>query len=119
MHHFCTSVFKTYNSIVFVLPNTCIELNTFMISQLKESGSKIVNHSVVLDSYNPMDCSPLGSSVDGILQAIILEWIVLPFSRWFFQPRDQTWVSYITGRFLTVWAIREAPLSQDKNDYVN
>ena len=69
-----------------MLPNTCIELNTFMISQLIESGSKTVSHSVVLDSYNPMDCSPLGSSVDGILQAIILEWIAFLSSGDFSNP---------------------------------
>ena len=40
-----------------------------------------------------MDCSPSGSSVHGILQAGILEWIVISFSRASFLPRDQTWVS--------------------------
>ena len=53
---------------------------------------------------NPMNCSPLGSSVHRILQAIILEWIVIPFSRGSSQPRDQTQVSFIAGRFFTVWA---------------
>ena len=40
--------------------------------------------------FNPMDCSLLGSSVHGILQARILEWIAIPFSRGSSQPRDQT-----------------------------
>ena len=53
---------------------------------------------------SPMNCSPLGSSVHRILQAIILEWIVIPFSRGSSQPRDQTQVSFIAGRFFTVWA---------------
>ena len=39
---------------------------------------------------DPVDCSPPGSSVHGILQARIVEWIVIPFSRGSFQPRDQT-----------------------------
>ena len=39
---------------------------------------------------NPMDYSPPGSSVHGILQARILEWVVIPFSRGSFQPRNQT-----------------------------
>ena len=39
---------------------------------------------------NPMDCSPPGSSVLGILQATILEWAVVPFSRGSSQPRGQT-----------------------------
>ena len=58
-----------------------------------------------------MDCSPAGSSVHGIFQAGILEWIVIPISRGSFPPRDQTWVSCIAGRFFTVWAIRETSLS--------
>ena len=55
---------------------------------------------------DPMDCSPPGSSVHGILQARILEWVTTPFSMRFSQPRDHTWVSRITGRFFTIWAIR-------------
>ena len=46
-----------------------------------------------------MDDSPPGSSVHGILQASILEWVAIPFSRGSSQPRDQTQVSYIAGRF--------------------
>ena len=53
---------------------------------------------------DPMDCSPSGSSVHGILQARILEWIGIPFSRGSSQPRDRTQVSCIAGRFFTVWA---------------
>ena len=51
---------------------------------------------------DPMDCSPLGSSVHGILQARILEWVTIPLSRGSSQPRDQTWVSHIAGRFFTI-----------------
>ena len=49
---------------------------------------------------DPMDCSPPGSSVHGILQARILEWTAIPFSRGSSRPRDRTHVSYIscTGR---------------------
>ena len=46
-----------------------------------------------------MDCSPPGSSVHGILQAIILEWFGISFSRGSSWPRDQTWVSCMAGRF--------------------
>ena len=44
-----------------------------------------------------MDCSPLGSSVHEILQARILEWIAMPFSRGSFQPKDWTHVSCNAG----------------------
>jgi len=50
---------------------------------------------VQLLAVNPMDCSPLGSFVHGILQARILEWVAMPSSRGSFGPRDQTQVSYI------------------------
>ena len=43
---------------------------------------------------NPMDCSPPGSSVHRILQARILEWVALPFSRGSSLPRDEAFVSY-------------------------
>ena len=42
---------------------------------------------------NPIDVSPPGSPVPGILQARILEWVAMPFSRGFLQPRDQTDIS--------------------------
>ena len=58
----------------------------------------------------PMDCSPPGSSVHGLLQARILEWVVIPFSTGSSQPRDQTWVSRIASGFFTVWATKEAPM---------
>ena len=54
-----------------------------------------------------MDCSPAGSSVHGILQARILEWVAIAYSRDYFWPRDWTWgspihVSCISGGFFTV-----------------
>ena len=53
-------------------------------------------------------------TVHGILQARILEWVVFPFSRGSSQPRNQTGLSYIAGRFFTNWAIREAYLKYKK-----
>ena len=60
---------------------------------------------------DPMDCSLPGSSVHGILQARILEWVAIPFSRGSSQPSDQTQVSSVVGGFLTIWATREASSS--------
>ena len=57
-----------------------------------------------LTLYNPMDFSPAGSSVYGILQARIWEWVVISFSRGSSQPRDWTRVTHIAGRFFTVRA---------------
>ena len=46
-----------------------------------------------------MDCSPSGFSMRGILQARILEWVAIPFSRGSSLPRDRTWVSHIAGKY--------------------
>ena len=58
-----------------------------------------------LTLWDPMDCSPPGSSVHGILQARILEWVANPFPRGSSQPRDWTcisWSSSIAGGFFTI-----------------
>ena len=55
-----------------------------------------------------MDCSPPGSSVHGILQARILEWVAISFSKGSSWPRDWTQVSRIAGRRFNLWATREA-----------
>ena len=67
---------------------------------ITQSGPTLCDHM----NYNLPD-----SSVHGILQKIILEWVVTLFSRGSSRPRDRTWVSCIAGRFFTVRATREAP----------
>ena len=70
---------------------------------------------------DPMNCSSSGSSVHDILQARILELMVVPFSRGSSQPRDQILISHITGRFFTFWATREDYLGKKLrvNKYLN
>ena len=58
--------------------------------------------------WDPLDCSPPGASVHGILHARILEWVAISFSRGSSWPRDWTQVSYIASGFCTVWISREA-----------
>ena len=69
-----------------------------------------------LSLCNPRDCSPLGSSVHGFLQARILEWVTMPSSRGYSQPRNQTQVSLMSpalaGRFFTTSTTWEAPIYQ-------
>ena len=50
--------------------------------------------------------SPSCSSVHGILQARILEWVAIPFFKGSSQARNRTWVSHITGIFFTIWTTR-------------
>ena len=58
---------------------------------------------------DPMYCSLPGSSLHGILQARVLEWIAISFSKGSSRPRDRTRVSRVPGRCFNLWATREAP----------
>ena len=62
----------------------------------------------VISLCDPMDCSPPGSSIHGILKARILEWVAMSCCRGSSQPRDWTQVSCIASGFFTIWATREA-----------
>ena len=62
------------------------------------------SHSVLSDSLWPHELY----TVHGILQARMVKWVAFPFFRESSQPRDQTQVSHIAGRFFTSWATREA-----------
>ena len=55
---------------------------------------------------DPVDCSPPGSSLHGVLQARTVEWVVFSSSRGSFQPRDWTQVSCIASGLFTTWATR-------------
>ena len=92
---------------------SCLQLGTLILfAWFSDSFSHL--HAQSLQSCstlcNPMDCSPPRSSVHGILQTRILEWVAIPFSRGFSWPRDRTQVSSIAGRFFTIWASRETNL---------
>ena len=67
---------------------------------LSESESEVVQSCLTL--CDPMDCSPPGSSVHGISQERVLEWVAISFSRGSSQLRDQTQVSRIVGRRFTI-----------------
>ena len=71
-----------------------------------KSKSEVVQSCLTL--CDPMDCSLPGFSVHGILQARILEWVSISFSRGSSQPRDRTQISHIAGRHFNLWATREA-----------
>ena len=66
-----------------------------------------------------MDGSLPRSSIHGIFQAKVLEWVAISFSRGSSQPRDQTWVSHIVGRHFTIWATREVMLIGKQYDFFN
>ena len=77
---FCSCQYISFALLCVLVPQSCLTLR------------------------DPMDYTLPDSSVHGILQARILEWVVIPFSRASFQLRDQTSVSCIARRLFTIWA---------------
>ena len=67
------------------------------------------NYRVKVTQLHPTLCHPMDYIFHGILQARILEWVAVPFSRGSSQPRDRTQVSGIAGRWFASWATRESP----------
>ena len=87
------------DSVFLGLQNTVRNKFLLFTSYLKSES-----HSVVSDSLQPHGLC----IVHGILQARILEWVAVPFSRGSSQPSPGTQVSHIAGIFFTIWATREA-----------
>ena len=98
------------------LPDPGIELTSlaspapaggFFTTEPPESKVKVKSLSHVQLFVTPWTFSPLGSSIHGIFQARLLEWVAISFFRAYSQPRDRTQVSCIVGRRFTVWATWE------------
>ena len=86
---------------------------TCQVALVVKKWSKVSQSCLTL--CDPVDCSPPGSSVHGILQARILEWIAISFYRGSSQPRDRTQVSCIAGRRFNLWATREVVKNSPAN----
>ena len=80
------------------------------LSLVKWSESEVAQSCPTL--CEPMDCSLPGSSIHGIFQTRIPEWVAISFSRRSSQPRDWTRVSHIVGRCFTIWATRKVTLNK-------
>ena len=88
------SVIKKKKILSFV--TTWMDLETIVLTDIK----------VKVAQSCPTLCNPMDYTVHRILQARILEWVAIPFSRGSSQSRDQTQVSHIAGSFFTSWATR-------------
>ena len=77
-----------------------LQSHSSLRSRESESGSEVVQSCLTL--CDPIDCSVPGSSVHGIFQAIVLEWIAISFSRGSSHPRARNWVSRIVDRRFTI-----------------
>ena len=97
-----------------------VQTQSFFTEELKAlTGVKIryifskISKVLVVQScstlWDPMDYSPPGFSVHGILQARILEGVATALFRGSSQPRDWTQVSSLAGRLYTIWTTRKAP----------
>ena len=80
---------------------------TFLTRPFCEPLCKVKKVSVSRSMMSDFLWCQAPSSVHGILQARILEWVTILFSRGLSQPRDQTCASCIAGRFFTIWATRK------------
>ena len=87
----CDSQFQS------ILLGFCFPLN----SSVQEWILLVLVTQSYLTLCDSMDCSSPGSSVCGILQASVLEWVAIPFSSGSSQPRDWTQVSCVEGKFFT------------------
>ena len=99
-----TYIYGMQNNVFYILMECKI---MFAVHLILHNVCVLVAQSC-LALCDAIDCGPPGSSVHGISQARILEWVVIFFSRGSSQTRDQTQVSHIAGRFFTDWATREA-----------
>ena len=100
-----------YYSYLLIFSVLCL----FSLGLEKVKVSEVAQSCLTL--CDPVDCSLPGSSVHGIFQARILEWVAISFSRGSSWPRDQTWDSRIAGRRFTLWTTREAQSFRNKQSF--
>ena len=102
-HHLLESQVKIFaQDVLGLLPNN----QGWGRWERVESESEVAQLCLTL--CDPVDCSLSGFSVHGILQARILEWVAISFSRGSSRPRDRAPVSCIGGRCFNLWATRKA-----------
>ena len=97
------SVFTWWLVALSIFPCTCWPFVCLWESVISGSLCALVMQSCPT-LCNPTDCSPPSSSAHGILQARILKWTAIPFSRGSCRPRDQALFSCVVGTFFAMWA---------------
>ena len=108
------AIFKSFSAhISLILSNHTTDSSVSQCHLQSPCGCSVAQPCLTL--CDPIDCSPPGSSVHGILQARILECVAMPSSRGSFLPRDQTCVSCPASGFFTHWVTGEAHQSPYEN----
>ena len=101
-HHGCDMVLKFYKMLPLGQGTTRLVQNwerstsRLYAVTLLESKSEVAQSCPTL--CEPMDCSPPCSSVHGVFQVRVLEWVAISFSRGSSRPRDRTQVSHIVSK---------------------
>ena len=107
--HGFESIYFIFEIHVYIyLTASCTEAE--YVRREKVETSRLPSHERLLLSFscyvqsffNPMDCSPPGSSVHEISQSRTLEWVAISFSRGASQLRDGTCISCLAGKFFTI-----------------
>ena len=109
------------HSFISIVENQCLAdrkrsrfllmIIELIITHTKSEKVKALVAQLYPTLCDSMDRSLTGFSVYGILLARILDWVAIPFSKGYSRPRDWTGISCIAGRFFTIWATREAPIT--------
>ena len=112
-----TTSYKRHTGFCHLQPRTLAWNTKHLSHSTQKSESEVAQLCLTL--CNPMNCNPPHSSVHGILQARIPEWVAISFSRGSSPPRDRTQVSCIAGRFFTIWASRESTQKRSSLNHLN
>ena len=102
---------SVYECHMLLIPELSFHLNVF--SKPNIFKIKICDNFRIFSLDDPLDCTPPGSSVYGVVQAWILEWVAMPSSRGSSWPRDHIFISYISciGRqVLYHWNLLGSPM---------
>ena len=110
--HICMAHFSVFFFCLFVCFLTTFDCRLHNCSTWVELLCSMWNLPSESESVT-QSCPTVCDSMAWILQARILEWVAIPFSRGSTWPRNQTGVSCIAGRFFTNWVIREASILPD------
>ena len=99
-----------------------LQMNSLPLSHLGSHIGQLCVYSLCrIRRWDPLDCSPWGSSVPGIFQVGILEWVAISIFRGSSQPRDGTcisWVSCPAGGFFTAELLRKPHMSTIRSDQI-
>ena len=119
-HFFCVCVVQNYHPQLLPLLKNTLAFRTWNNKQTKHEYVRTKSLQSFLTLCDPVDCSPPGSSVHEILQARILEWVAMLFSRGSSRPRDET-VSLkspaVGGKLFTSSAAWEAPTNTGASNW--